>query len=202
MLKKFHHISGLVIASFLLLHITNHLFALGGPALHIAVMNWFRHVYRFLPVEVLLLLCVIFQIISGVALVFKKGFIKQPLYVIIQIISGLYLSFFMVYHVRAVLLGRYQWHVDTNFYFAAGVANSYPSKLFFIPYYTLSLTCVFVHIACAHYIRGMEKIYKIPDGIKTKFRKMYKEEAVVIFLAGVIITLLIMIAFSGVLYDL
>jgi succinate dehydrogenase/fumarate reductase cytochrome b subunit len=201
-LKKLHHLSGIVIALFLLLHVTNHLFALGGPALHIAVMKWFRYVYRFLPVEVLLLTCVMFQVISGVALVFKKGFLKQPLYVIIQIVSGLYLSFFMVYHVRAVLLGRYQWNVDTNFYFAAGVANSYPSKLFFIPYYTLSLICVFAHIAFVHYITGIEKINKIPDDIKTKYRKMYKREAAAICLVGGIITLLIMIAFSGVLYDI
>ena len=201
-LKKFHHLSGIVIASFLLLHVTNHLVALGGPAMHIVVMKWFRHVYRFLPVEVLLLICVIFQVISGVGLVFRKGFLKQPSYVIVQIVSGLYLSFFMVYHVRAVLLGRYQWHVDTNFYFAAGVANNYPSKLFFIPYYTLSLSCVFAHIACAHYIIGIEKMNKIPDDSKTKFRKMYKREAAGICLAGVIITFLIMIAFSGVLYDI
>ena len=201
-LKKLHHLSGIVLASFLLLHVTNHLFALGGPALHIVVMKWFRHVYRFLPVEILLLICVAFQIISGVVLVFKKGFLKQPWYVIIQIVSGLYLSFFLVYHVGAVMLGRYQWNVDTNFYFAAGVANSYPSKLFFIPYYTLSLICVFAHIACAHYITGMEKINNIPDAIKTKFRQMYKREAAGICWAGAIITFLIMIAFSGVLYEI
>jgi len=202
-LKKLHHLSGIIIASFLLLHLTNHLFALGGPALHIAVMNLFRHVYRFLPVEIVLLICVVFQIISGVTLVFRKIFLKQPLYVIIQIVSGLYLSFFMVFHVRAVMLGRYQWNVDTNFYFAAGVANNYPSKLFFIPYYTLSLVCVFAHIACAHYIIGIEKINKMPVDInKTKFRKMYKREAAGICMVGALITILIMSAFSGVLYDI
>ena len=202
-LKKLHHLSGIIIASFLLLHLTNHLFALGGPALHIAVMNLFRHVYRFLPVEIVLLICVVFQIISGVTLVFRKIFLKQPLYVIIQIVSGLYLSFFMVFHVRAVMLGRYQWNVDTNFYFAAGVANNYPSKLFFIPYYTLSLVCVFAHIACAHYIIGIEKINKLPVDInKTKFRKMYKREAAGICMVGALITILIMSAFSGVLYDI
>ena len=74
-LKKLHRLSGIVIASFLLLHISNHLFALGGPAMHIAVMNIFRYVYRFLPVEVLLLMCVIFQVISGATLVFQKGFL-------------------------------------------------------------------------------------------------------------------------------
>ena len=201
-LKKLHHLSGIVIASFLLLHVINHLCALGGPELHMVLMKWFRYVYRFLPVEVLLLICVVFQVISGVALVFKKGFLKQPLYVVIQIVSGLYLSFFMVYHVRAVMLGRYEWNVDTNFYFAAGVANSYPSKLFFIPYYTLSLVCVFVHIACAHYAIGIKKMNNVPVEIKAKFRKMYGREAAGICLIGVIITFLIMIAFSGVLYDI
>jgi len=201
-IKKLHHLSGIVIASFLLLHVTNHLCALGGPQLHMVVMKWFRYVYRFLPVEILLLICVIFQVISGVALVFKKGFLKQPLYIIIQIVSGLYLSFFMVYHVRAVMLGRYQWHVDTDFYFAAGIANNYPSKLFFIPYYTLSLVCVFAHIACAHYAIGIKKMQEVPAEIKHKFRKMYKKEAAGICLMGAIITFLIMMAFSGVFYDI
>lgn len=199
-LKRLHHISGIVIVSFLLLHLINHLFALGGPALHTTVMNLFRQVYRFLPVEIFLLLCIIFQVISGITLVFKKGFLKKPLYVIIQIVSGLYLSFFMVYHVSAVMFGRYQWNVDTDFYFAAGVANNYPSKLFFIPYYTLSLVCVFAHIACAHYTIGMEKIAKLPVGVnKTKFRNMYRREMAGIGIVGAIITFLIMIAFSGVL---
>jgi hypothetical protein len=100
-------------------------------------------------------------------------------------------------------MGRYQWNVDTDFYFAAGVANNYPSKLFFIPYYTLSLVCVFAHIACIHYIIGIEKINKMPVGVnKTTFRNMYKREAAGICMVGAIITFLIMVAFSGVLYDI
>lgn len=91
---KLHRLSGIVVASFLLLHITNHLFALGGPEWHIAVTNLFRHIYRSLLVETVLLMCVIFQILSGIVLVFKKGFLRQPSYVVVQIISGLYLSFF------------------------------------------------------------------------------------------------------------
>lgn len=202
-IKRLHRLSGIVIASFLLLHITNHLFALGGPQLHIAVTNLFRHIYRSLLVEILLLMCVMFQIISGVTLVFKKGFLKQPFYVLIQIVSGLYLSFFMVYHVRAVMLGRYVWKVDTNFYFAAGVANRYPEKLFFIPYYTLSLVCVFAHMACVHYIKRMEMLDKISDSVRNEVsRKKYKKEVAAICIAGAIITFLIMISISGVLYNI
>ncbi|WP_377068218.1 hypothetical protein [Negadavirga shengliensis] len=202
-IKKLHHLSGIAIALFLLLHLTNHLVALGGPQLHITVMNLFRHVYRFWPVEVLLLSCVVFQVISGVILVFKKGFRKQPLYVVIQVLSGLYLSFFMIYHVRAVLLGRYEWNVDTDFYFAASVANIYPEKLFFIPYYTLSLLCLFAHISCVHYIKRTEKLEKIQEREDaTKLRKKYIKETVGICIAGAVITGLIMIAFTGVLYEI
>jgi len=202
-IMNLHRLSGIVIASFLLLHITNHLFALGGPQLHIAVMNLFRHVYRFPPVEILLLLCVAFQVVSGVILVFKKGFLKQPYYVLLQICSGLYLSFFMIYHVRAVMLGRFVWNANTDFYFAAGVANRYPEKVFFIPYYTLSLVCVFAHIACAHFIKRMEQLNKVSDATRIElYHKKYKWETTGICIAGAVITFLIMISLCGVLYDI
>lgn len=198
--KKLHRLSGLTIASFLVLHLTNHLFALGGPSLHISVMNFFRHIYRFPPIEILLLLCVLFQVISGIWLVFKKGFLRQPFYIVVQVLSGLYLSFFMIYHVRAVLLGRFQWNVDTDFYFAAGVANRYPEKIFFIPYYTLSLVSMFAHIACVHYIKRMEKLNDTSDVIPAEtFRKYSKREAIGICIVGALITSLIMIALTGVL---
>jgi hypothetical protein len=201
-LKKWHRFSGIVIAAFLLLHIVNHLFALGGPSMHRAVMNAFRHVYRFLPVEILLLLCVICQVISGIILVFKKGFLKQPVYVIIQVLSGLYLSFFMIFHVRAVMLGRYKWNVDTDFYFAAGVANRYPEKLFFIPYYALSLVCVFAHLACVHYSKRMSVDQKTTANTAAILSRIYKNETLGICLIGAIVTFLIMLALSGVLYTI
>lgn len=196
-LKLLHRISGIVIAAFLVLHLCNHLFALGGPALHITVMKYFRMVYRFPPVEVLLLVCVTIQIISGLLLVFTKGFRKQPFYMIAQAFSGIYLSLFLINHVRAVLLARYEWHVETDFYFASGVAVHYPEKLFFIPYYTLSVLCAFTHIACAHYARRME-LASVPSGAGSRFQR----EALWIFGAGVVVTALIIGAFTGLFYPL
>ncbi|PSL23282.1 hypothetical protein [Dyadobacter jiangsuensis] len=198
-LKQIHRISGIIIAVFLVLHLSNHLFALGGPALHITVMKYFRMVYRFPPVEVLLLLCVTIQIFSGLRLVFTKGFRKQPLYVIAQAVSGIYLSLFLINHVRAVLLARYEWHVETDFYFASGVAVHYPEKLFFIPYYTLSVLCAFTHIACAHYARSMElATVWSPSGGNDRFKK----EAFWIFGTGVVVTALIMGSLTGLFYPL
>lgn len=198
-LKQLHRISGIVIAAFLVLHLCNHLFALGGPALHITVMKYFRMVYRFPPVEVLLLLCVTIQLFSGLRLVFKKGFKRQPFYVIAQAGSGIYLSLFMINHVSAVLLARYDWHIETDFYFASGVAVHYPEKLFFIPYYTLSVLCAFTHIACAHYARRMElALVAFGPDASAGFRK----EALLIFGAGVVVTALIMGSFTGLFYPL
>ncbi|WP_342088622.1 hypothetical protein [Dyadobacter sp. OTU695] len=198
-LKQLHRISGIVIAMFLVLHLCNHLFALGGPALHITVMKYFRMVYRFPPVEILLLLCVTIQIVSGLRLVFTNGFRRQPFYVIAQALSGIYLSLFLINHVRAVLLARYEWHIETDFYFASGVAVHYPEKLFFIPYYTLSVLCAFTHIACAHYARRMELASNTaaPDA-GARFRK----EAWLIFGTGVIATALIMGSLTGLFYPL
>jgi hypothetical protein len=61
---------------------------------------------------------------------------------------------------------------------------------------------VFAHIACAHYIIGTEKINKTQVDLHKKVRKMYKREAAGICVVGALITFLIMIAFSGVLYEI
>jgi succinate dehydrogenase/fumarate reductase cytochrome b subunit len=202
-LKRMHRLTGITIAAFLLLHVTNHLFALAGPATHIAVMKFFRHLYRFPPVEILLLGCVVFQVISGIILVFKKGFLRKPVYVKVQVLSGLYLSFFLIVHVSAVMMGRYQFKVDTDFYFAAGVANAYPDKLFFIPYYTLSLVAAFAHIAVAHYIKRLEGI-ALSSSVEdtTMLHRKYKKETAIIAIGGGMVTVLIMLALCGVFYTI
>jgi hypothetical protein len=164
------------------------------------MMNLFRRVYRFPPVEIVLLICVAIQIVSGLILVFKKGSFKQPFYVTIQILSGLYISFFKIYHILAVMTGRYKWNVETDFHFAAGVANHYPEKLFFISYYALSVACVFVHAACAHYQVRMRKLGRMQSEIDVAIlNKMYKTESIIICITGMAITSLIMFAMTGVL---
>ena len=148
-LRVMHRYSGLVLAAFFFFHIINHLCALGGADMHIRVMKLFRIVYRFPPVEILILFSAAVQIVTGPILLLRKGF-RKNVFDILQSISGLYLSFFLFYRIRAVMLGRFAWHVQTDFHFAAwGVKNS-PADRFFIPYYSLSVVCVFVHLACIH----------------------------------------------------
>jgi succinate dehydrogenase/fumarate reductase cytochrome b subunit len=200
-MKKVHRVSGICVAIFLVLHLINHLGALAGPAWHITIMEFMRNIYRFPPVEIILFACVVIQIVSGIWLVFKKGIFKQPFYVITQVMTGLYLSLFMINHVRAVLMARYQWHVDSNFYFAAWGVVHYPDKLFFVPYYSLSVICAFLHVACAHYSRKQEQ-FNLHESIISfeKYKNRSKKEAIIIAVSGLVITFLIMISFSGLLY--
>jgi len=76
----------------------------------------------------------------------KKSFAEKY-----QILSGLYLAFFLLIHVSAVLSGRFVFGLDTNLYFGAAGLNIFPLYLFFVPYYLLSIISIFTHIACIHF---------------------------------------------------
>jgi len=189
-LKKIHRASGLVLATFFFFHIINHLSALWGADVHIRVMKLFRMVYRFPPVEILLLLSTVVQVISGLAVAWKKGF-RKNVYDMMQVLSGLYLSFFLFYHIRAVMLGRYVWNVETDFHFAAwGVKNS-PADRFFIPYYSLSVLCVFIHLACVH----RQKMLALHRSNTSSSNQLTGRHAGVIVITGVVVTVLIITSF-------
>ena len=75
----------------------------------------------------------------------------------IQVYSGLYLSFFLIAHVGAVLSARYIEHLDTNFYFAAAGLNYYPATFIFIPYYFLAVSSISLHVSAIHYLKTRSK---------------------------------------------
>ncbi len=118
-------------------------------------MEQFRIVYRHPVIETLLLLVVLFQIVTGIWLIYKRD--AQTIAEKIQVYSGLYLSFFLVAHVGAVLSGRYIEHLDTNFYFAATGLNYYPATFIFIPYYFLAVASISLHVSAIHYLKTRSK---------------------------------------------
>ncbi|MBS0027822.1 hypothetical protein ACTJJ0_04090 [Chitinophaga sp. 22321] len=184
--KVIHRRSGQVLAVFILLHITNHLFSLGGPELHATVMTALRKIYRFPPVECLLLLCVAIQIFSGLLLIFKKSERKISAPQVIQRVSGFYLAAFMCNHIRAVMMGRFVWKVETGFQFAAGGAAHLPSAYFFIPYYFLSVVAVFFHVASIHYIKSNDLLVHLPDSNIPAAKRRIKVAALTIASVGVV----------------
>ena len=152
--KKLHYISGLTLSIFIGFHLLNHLFSLAGPEAHIELTERFRQVYRHPVAETVLLPAVLFQVITGVRLLFNKK--KKIAAEKVQIYSGMYLSYFLTVHVAAVLYGRYI-HLDTNFWYAAVGLNMYPATWYFIPYYFLSVAAISLHVASLHYLKTKSK---------------------------------------------
>ena len=64
-MKQVHYISGIVITLFVGLHLFNHGWSIFGPDKHIEMMSSLRPIYRNLFAEIVLLLAVFVQIISG-----------------------------------------------------------------------------------------------------------------------------------------
>jgi hypothetical protein len=146
-----------------------------------------RKIYRNKFVESLLFLAVLLQVISGITLVIMKWNKVENYFDRIQIASGLYLSFFLLNHVMAVLRGRYILKMDTNIYYGAGVMNMWPQKLFFIPYYSFAILSFFFHVACVHRLK-MEKFAGLAVSTKQSFMIMG---------AGALITFLVIIKMAN-----
>jgi len=160
MLHKIHRISAIIIASYFIVHIANHLTGLAGIAAHIAFMEKARAVYRMTLVEILLLASVAIQIVSGIRFIIARWRQQRGFYDRLQVISGGYVAFFLMLHVSAVLIGR-MTGLDTNFYFAAAGMHSGYLFLFFIPYYFFGVAAVFAHIACAFVWLSRDRLAKV-----------------------------------------
>lgn len=148
--RKIHYISGLTITIFTGLHLFNHICSILGPNTHIAVMNTLRIFYRNLFAESILLTAVFVQIISGLKLFKTNRKTAISTFDKFHVWTGLYLAFFLIIHLSAILTGRYYLHLDTNFYFGVAGLNTFPFNLFFIPYYGLAIFSFFGHIAAVH----------------------------------------------------
>ena len=160
-MRQIHYFSGIIISIFVGFHLFNHFYSIFGTNAHIQLMNDFRIVYRNVIVETTLLIAVAIQIITGTKLFIKKrktvfGFFEK-----LQIWTGLYLAFFLIFHVGVILFGRYYLKLDTNFYFGVAGLNTFPYDLFFIPYYGLAIISFFGHIAAVHSKKMKSKIFEV-----------------------------------------
>jgi hypothetical protein len=71
------------------------------------------------------------------------------------VVSGLYLAFFLVQHVPAVLIARAgDPPIDTDTRFAAAVLQGW-GGLYFAPYYALAVAALATHLAAALQVRGV-----------------------------------------------
>lgn len=192
MLHKMHRLSAIVIACFVFFHLINHLQAVISIKDHIQFMEAFREIYYSPIFENLLMLCVLFQIGSGLYFVKRRWGQRSGFFEKLQAASGAYLAFFLLIHVTAVSYGRYVLTLDTNFYFAAAGLNIHPISAFFYPYYFLAVVAIFSHIACA--IHWLSR-----DSLSLESRNLI---GFCFITTGILIGGLIVLSFGGLFYDI
>lgn len=191
MLHKVHRAGAGVLGAFLTLHLFNHLLALVSAEAHIHFMEAFRAVYRNRVVEIILLLCVASQVASGLTFVRSRWRDRHQGLDRLQLGSGLYLAFFLLVHVGAVLAGRMRFGLDTNFYYAAAGMQVLPYRYFFMPYYFFAVLAITVHLARAlHWLAH--------DRLSAGAMRIAKA---LLLVSGFAAATLIVAAFSGALYD-
>jgi hypothetical protein len=151
-LRVAHGISALlIIGIFLALHIANHLTGLVGPSTYDAVMKIFRHVYRTELLQPLLVTLFLFQVGTGLYLVWKHTAAPSDRFRTFQIASGVYLAFYVLGHMNSVFIfARTYLGIDTGWNFATGAPTGFikdPWNIRLVPHYWLGVFFVLSHIA-------------------------------------------------------
>jgi len=141
-----HGLSALLIATFALAHLVNHLGGFVSGQVHLHLMHTLRQVYRQPLIEPLLLAAVGFQAASGAVLLWRRvpriGTWPDTL----QAGSGGYLLAFFVAHVTAVLRARLQLGIDTDWHWLVGRSLLHdPWVVRLLPYYGLSVIALGLH---------------------------------------------------------
>ena len=152
-LRFLHGVSAaILLAIFLVWHISNHVLGIWSAELHQAAMKVLRAWYRSAAVEPVIVALIVFQVVSGIVLL--RARLSQPadLFAALQTATGAYLAIFIVSHLNAVFpLGRWEMGIDTDFFFASGgppglLADAWNVRL--IPHYSLAVWSLFTHAGC------------------------------------------------------
>lgn len=149
-LRVAHGICGSIAALYVLFHIINHLFGLIGSEAHATVMDIGRVVYRSPFVEPLLVMVMLFQMVSGLRLVWIWTETSQDRYRIYQLASGVFMSVFILGHMNSVFIfARTFLAIPTDWAFATGLPTGLiqdPWNIRLIPHYALGVFFVLTHL--------------------------------------------------------
>ncbi len=141
----------LVLLVFLAAHIANHFFGLIGVTAYTTVMKLLRHIYRTPVVEPLLLAGFFSLIISGFYMAWKFTAQSTDRFRTFQMASGIYLMFFLISHIDAVLiLARRFLGIDSDWAFATGAPAGLihdAFNIYLVPYYWFAVFFVLSHLA-------------------------------------------------------
>jgi hypothetical protein len=147
----------LIVLIFLAFHLLNHLSAAFSPEFNQAMMNTLRKWYRSELVQPVLITLMLFQLVSGVILLWRVTGARGDLYRTLQASTGAFLAAFVTSHLNAVfILSRTVTKVDTTFLWASGapvglLPDAWNVRL--IPHYSLAVWFVIAHMGLG--LRGV-----------------------------------------------
>jgi len=147
----------LIVLIFLAWHLLNHASAAFSPEFNQTMMSTLRKWYRSELVQPALVILILFQVVSGVILLWRMTAARSDFYQTLQTSTGAFLSVFIVSHLNAVfILGRAVTKVDTTFLWASGapvglLPDAWNVRL--IPHYFLGVWFVITHMGLG--LRGV-----------------------------------------------
>ena len=147
----------LIVLVFLAWHLLNHMSAAFNPEFNAAMMSTLRKWYRSDVIQPVLVTLMLFQVGSGVMLLWRATATRSDRYRTLQTCTGAFLTVFIVSHLNAVfILGRAVTNADTTFLWASGapvglLADAWNVRL--IPHYSLGVWFVVLHMGIG--LRGV-----------------------------------------------
>lgn len=141
-----HGVSAVILTTYAVVHIANHLVGLWSGAAHMAVMATLRLVYRQPIVEAVLLGAVAFQMLTGLWLLAVKPVRVLAWLDTLQRVSAAYMAVFFLSHLTAALRARHLRGVDTNWTWLTSdsmLTDPWSARL--APYYFLSIVALGIH---------------------------------------------------------
>lgn len=143
----------LIVVAFLIAHFGNHLVALVGTQVHVAVQDVLRLWYRSYVIEPVIVALFLFQVGSGLTLAFIYRFAQGDRFRTLQVATGIGILAFLLAHMTVLLLfARWQLNLDTNWNFATSartgglLGNANNARQ--VPYYLFAVMATVAHLAC------------------------------------------------------
>ena len=192
-LRTLHRITAYFVLIFILLHISNHLMGLFGLELYNEVQSTLRLIYRNQFVEPILIFSVILQLVVGLILLIKSLKQSRPknAWSWLQVISAILILLTVSEHLIAFYFARIVSELNTNFYWPLSVMDGTPFTYYFIPYYFLMVSSVFVHAAAGLHFIGVDRNY---SPIVDRF-------AVALIILGLFVALMIVLILNQTFYE-
>jgi hypothetical protein len=153
----------LIVLIFLAWHLLNHTSAAFSPEFNQTMMISLRKWYRSELVQPVLVTLMLFQVVSGIILLWRATTASSDLYRTLQTSTGAFLAAFIVSHLNAIfILGRAFTKVDTTFLWASGapvglLPDAWNVRL--IPHYSLGVWFVISHMGLG--LRGVLLAHRV-----------------------------------------